>query len=246
MRDRLTARADQVVEMALCDEARLGEESAYGSLWALHIVAARRYARHLTQTFDADDLTSEAFTRVFAALRAGRGPVVGFRSYLNATMRHVAFSWARSWRESASDSLEEVACSERTENTVLRGLENGMLHRAFVSLPVAWQNILWLTIVEGYSASQSGVLLALSPNATAALALRARSGLRQAWTQVHVKTEQSTGEHRWLLERVGREKYHALSPRAQTRFDAHIRECRDCDDRVQDAVKDCTSVSYSG
>ena len=69
---------------------RAGDTAAYGTLYERHRTAARQLAYGLAHDpTDAEDLVAETFAKVFASLRAGRGPLVAFRAYLNTTMRHV-------------------------------------------------------------------------------------------------------------------------------------------------------------
>src|ERR1041384_5419708 len=75
---------------------RAGDADAYGRLYERHSDAARQLAAALARDHsEADDLVAETFAKVFATLRAGRGPLVAFRAYLNTTMRHVCYHPAR-------------------------------------------------------------------------------------------------------------------------------------------------------
>ena len=55
-----------------------------------------------------------------------------------------------------------------------------MIARAFASLPERWQAVLWHTEIEGARPADVAPLLGLTANSVAALAYRAREGLRQA------------------------------------------------------------------
>jgi hypothetical protein len=59
-------------------------------------------------------------------------------------------------------------------------LERTMIARAFASLPQRWQAVLWHTEIEGARPAEVATLLGLTANGVAALACRAREGLRQA------------------------------------------------------------------
>ena len=57
---------------------RAGDTAAYGTLYERHRAAARQLAYGLARDpADADDLVAETFAKVFATLRAGRGPAGG-------------------------------------------------------------------------------------------------------------------------------------------------------------------------
>ena len=59
-----------------------------------------------------------------------------------------------------------------------------MIARAFASLPERWQAVLWHTEIEGARPADVAPLLGLTANGVAALAYRAREGLRQAYLQM--------------------------------------------------------------
>src|SRR4051812_12094554 len=75
---------------------RAGDTAAYGTLYERHSAATRQLAYALARDpSDADDLVAETWAKVFATLRAGRGPLVAFRAYLHTTLRHVCYHRAR-------------------------------------------------------------------------------------------------------------------------------------------------------
>ena len=97
-----------------------------------------------------------------------------------AAVRNVFYDRIRCNRELPSDDMiDEI-------NGVLLDGENDREEDAFATaalaaLPQRWQRVLWHTEVEGLSAAEIAPLLGLAPNAVAALAYRAREGLRQAY-----------------------------------------------------------------
>ncbi len=174
----------QLDDAELIEYTRAGDSNAYGELYRRHYEAARAAAHGLTRNrCDADDLISEAFARVLRASRSGGGPDVSFRPYLVAAVRNVFFDRVRCNRERPSnDMFDDVRIASASS-------ENDHEHDASVTaalagLPERWQRILWHAEVEGRSAAEIGLLLGLSPNAVAALAYRAREGLRQAYVRV--------------------------------------------------------------
>lgn len=175
---------------ALLAAARAGEESAFSELYARHLPDARRFARRLLgpgRTADADDVVNTAFEQVLKAVRRGRGPVEHLRPYLLVTVRHIV------WREQALHRRErgtalEVASeattageADRAPDVSLDGWSRPLLEAAYLSLPLPWQEILWLVEVEGRSPSELVDLLGGPANRVAALTYRARRGLRRAY-----------------------------------------------------------------
>lgn len=220
----------------LVDAARAGDRAAFGTLWARHAEAGRRVARSITQAFDADDLVSEAYTRIFTAVTAGRGPTGPFRPYLFVTIRNIAISWARSARETTLDEADDVADPRATDATVLAALDSSLTLRAFRTLPERWQEVLWFTEVDALSPARVAERLGMNANGVAALAYRAREGLRQAWIQAHIDTSAVESTHKWTLEHVGKNARGGLSSRNKLRFDAHLEQCPACTVIAAEAV----------
>lgn len=215
-------------DAALIARVRAGDSSAYARLWEAHAAAARRFAGGLTRRFDPDDLVSEAYTRIFVALQAGKGPTGPFRPYLYVTIRNTAASWARQDREGGLEDAESVPDPRATDAAILAAMDEDLTLRAFRSLPERWQQVLWLTEVEAVAPQVIATQMGIRANAVAALSYRAREGLRQAWIQSHVDSSHAGSDHRWTLENVGKWARNDLSPRNEVRMDRHLAECDKC------------------
>src|SRR4051794_6013632 len=86
---------------------RGGDSAAYGQLFERHQAAALRLARQLAGPSDADDLVSDAFTKVLAVLSAGGGPDLAFRAYLLTAVRRLHVDKIRrTSKVTPSDELE--------------------------------------------------------------------------------------------------------------------------------------------
>ncbi|MCO7272075.1 zf-HC2 domain-containing protein [Cellulosimicrobium cellulans] len=212
-------------DVELADAVRAGDVDAYAELWGRHAGAGRAAARRLTATYDPDDLLQEAFARILHALQAGAGPTGPFRPYLYTTLRAVAASWSRTPAPFPVDEVPEVADARDATTEVL---ERSVTVRAFRRLPERWQSVLWYTEVEGMEPREAGPLLGLSAPATAALAYRAREGLRREWLQAHVETDAVAPECRWTAERLGDHARGTLSPSARDRVEDHLTGCLAC------------------
>lgn len=212
--------------------SRRGDTAAYAELWRRHRDAAIRTARAFTTSLEAEDLVSEAYLAVLAAIRDGGGPTGdGFRPYLYTVLRNLARRWGSGRREIAVDELPEPEDdAPDLLGSQLGSLDRGMVRLAFESLPQRWREVLWYTEVEGMSAAQTAPLVGLGANATAALAYRAREGLRQAWLQEHVAHAQREGECGWVLARLGEHSRDGLGKRAEARMDRHLATCASCRD----------------
>lgn len=213
----------------LAEAVRQGDVAAYGVLYRRHLVAARRAARALTTTAaERDDLVAEAFVRLLRVLRAGGGPGEEFRPYLLTTMRNVLVSWRR--RDSAVSVVADVP--EVRPVTGPEVVVGGRLHaelaaEAFARLPERWQQVLWRTEIEGESPAAVAATLGMTPNGVAALAYRAREGLRQAYLDQHVPPAARTGCRGMPGDLPGwvRGRFPPLKAR---RIAAHVAQCAGC------------------
>ncbi|WP_420367226.1 sigma-70 family RNA polymerase sigma factor [Curtobacterium sp. L1-20] len=215
-------------DRALIERARAGDRAAFAALWTAHSEAARRLAGSITQTFDADDLVSEAYLKIFTALQAGKGPTGPFRPYLFVTIRNLAVSWSRRKRDDSIEEAESFPDPRATDTAILVALDEQLTMRAFRSLPERWQQVLWFTEVDGLQPQEIADRLQLKPNSVAALAYRAREGLRQAWIQAHIDSAAAGSDHRWALEHIGQAVRSSLSPRNRAKYDAHLAGCANC------------------
>lgn len=179
-------------DRALLEAARAGEAGAVDELYRLHLSVARGIAHGLCRPDDLDDVVAEAFTRVLDQIRQGRGPRVSFRAYLITAVRSCAADLARRdarliWTDDVEAELEPA---DRTpedslpESAVRQ--ESRLLAAAVDELPTRWQLVLWWTTVEQRSLQEVGTRLGISANAAAAVAFRAREGLRDAYFRLHV------------------------------------------------------------
>jgi len=221
----LTALSDQ----DLAQRTREGDPSAFGELWRRHRSAVRSAASSFAQIADPDDIVQEAFTRVFTALVRGEGPRDAVRPYLYRTVRNVAVSWSR--RRSAYpggdltdlDVLVGVADAESEADRIV---EDMVTARAFRLLASRWREVLWYTAVEDMTPREVGQLMGLSPNAVAALAVRAREGLRVAWINAHMNDRNIRSECRWAAACLAELERWSLPEAARSRIGKHFKSCR--------------------
>ena len=191
---------------------------------------------------DADDLVSEGFARVLASIDRGSGPEVAFRPYLLSTIRRLAYDRTnRERRETPVEyDLEEVV--EPARDPVVEGFERDTAAAAFASLPERWRMVLWHTEVEGQAPAEVASLLGIKPNAVAALAYRAREGLRQAYLSQHATAAPlAASECRLTNDRLAAHVRGGLTVAQEARVEAHLESCEDC----QAAYLELTSVNTS-
>ncbi|MFC9969721.1 sigma-70 family RNA polymerase sigma factor [Spirillospora sp. NPDC127200] len=204
----------------LMTAARTGDERAAGELYRRHHGAVLGYARGLVRDQHlAEDLTSEAFARTFAALREGRGPREACRPYLYTVVRNTAVDWARAGRRTVV--TDEVAqWADRPAEELPDVDEHDTLVRAFRSLPERWQTVLWHTVIEDEPVQRVAELLGMGAGAVTQLSFRAREGLRLAFlaasVEGHPDCAQFTAQLAASMRRPGRRRSRALRRHLET------------------------------
>ncbi|MGK3205429.1 sigma-70 family RNA polymerase sigma factor [Amycolatopsis sp. MEPSY49] len=216
----------------LIAEVRAGKIESYGPLYERHTGAAHNLARQLARSSsEADDLVSEAFSKVLDTLRGGKGPDTAFRAYLLTALRHTAYDRTRKERRvDLNEDMADVSAEALTvpfSDTAVAGLERTMAAKAFARLPERWQAVLWHTEIEQQSPAEVAPLLGLTANGVSALAYRAREGLRQAYLQVHLQ-ENAEERCRACAERLGAWTRDGLSKRERNQVENHLDECENC------------------
>ncbi|HEV7536661.1 MAG TPA: sigma-70 family RNA polymerase sigma factor, partial [Acidimicrobiia bacterium] len=221
--------ASQVTEDELLDRAREGDRSAFGTLYLRHRDAARKVAGMCASSAaDAEDAVAEGFARVFAALPRMAGRQIAFRPYLLTCVRNAATDRLRRERRiDLREQMPETAGSAQADDMALMGLERNLVGEALQALPARWRTVLWLTEVEGLSPAEVSRRIGIKPNAVAALAYRARKGLREAYLQAHLKAEASE-ECRATVSRLGNYVRGDLAEKDRIAVQTHLDACAKC------------------
>ena len=221
--------ASLVSEDELLDRAREGDRSAFGTLYLRHRDAARKVAGMCASSAaDAEDAVAEGFARVFAALPRMAGRQIAFRPYLLTCVRNAATDRLRRERRiDLRDQMPETAGTSQADDMALLGLERNLVGEALQALPARWRTVLWLTEVEGLSPAEVSRRIGIKPNAVAALAYRARKGLREAYLQAHLKAEASE-ECRATVSRLGNYVRGDLAEKERVAVQTHLDACAKC------------------
>jgi RNA polymerase sigma factor (sigma-70 family) len=212
----------------LIANARSGDQGAFAELWRRHYRSGARVARQFTSSIDADDLVSEAYTRIYQRVLAGGGPSGAFRPYLYTTIRNLASSWGAKSRDVQVDDIADYEDPSTIDDPVAIALDRTLTARAFRSLPERWQSVLWYTEVEGMDPHEVAPILGMSANGVAALSYRAREGLRKAWLQAHVSQAGTSEACKWTMSRLGDNARHSLTQREQEKVQDHLLTCTKC------------------
>lgn len=212
---------------------RLGDPEAFGVLYQRHATAARTVAgQYLRSPGEADDAVADAFTKVLAILSGGGGPDIAFRAYLFTVVRRVAFETVNGSRR--TQPTDDMAAFESalgplasTEEPALQGFERTTVAQAFRSLPERWQSVLWYSEVEGLAPAAIAPILGLTANGAAALAYRAREGLREAYLQQHLSSVPAD-ECQRANALLGSFVRGGLAKRETAVVEHHLEDCSEC------------------
>ncbi len=224
---------DESSDAELITAARGGSSAAFGALYERHAAAARTVARQYTRSSaDAEDVVSDAFARVYSIVRGGGGPDVAFRAYLFTVVRRLAHTRVEAGRR--VQPTDDMATFETAFGSVrgvddpaLAGFERGVVAKAYGSLPERWQAVLWYTEIERLQPAQVAPLLGLTANGVAALAYRAREGLREAYLQQHLVAAPSDA-CRTVNSKLGSYVRGGLAKRESMQVRAHLETCETC------------------
>jgi RNA polymerase sigma factor (sigma-70 family) len=242
----VTPSAQQLTDAQLLEQIRVGDMSALDVLYRRHFSDARRVARIVSDDGEqADDIVAEAFARVFAKIRAGTGPTDVLTPYLRIVVRRLAVDRHRAGGRDGNPADPEMLDDLPTADDVIAPQsDRDLVRAAFESLPERWQRVLWRTEIEGRPPATLVPALAGSPNAVAALAYRAREGLRQAFLAIHLAAS-TPPLCRPYLPKLAAYIRRTLSQEEDVSVAIHLDVCAQCRDRRDELmllVSDVRSV----
>ena len=238
LRPRGAASIEVEPDHVLAQRAGEGDSRAFEELYRRHAPAAWRVAYAVAgNPDDAADAVSDAFTRVFQALPAGRlTQNEQFRPYLLAATRNAALDGLRrQGRTQPTATVEEFdrPSGDTASELAVNAVDSSLVAVAFRSLPERWRSVLWLTEVEGIPAREAAPMLGISANGLAQLAVRARAGLRQRFLQAHLR-KPVLRSCQFPVEKLGAYVAGGLSPRDTAKVDQHLAGCTDCRQQVEE------------
>jgi RNA polymerase sigma factor (sigma-70 family) len=220
---------EMLADQALLARVRSGDDRAFGELYHRHSDAVRAFAiRSFGSTLDADDITAEAFFRVLQAVRRGTARIDHVRAYLLTVARRVAWEWTARRRDVPVDDVELSWRTGAAGDRSATSAERHLITQAFTSLPERWRKVLWRVEVEGERPAVIAGHFGLSANATAALARRARDGLRAAYLQAHLADSHGPVDCRNVVEKLGAFTAGGVRGAEERRIEAHLRDCASC------------------
>ncbi|CAH0224770.1 hypothetical protein SRABI76_02602 [Microbacterium oxydans] len=221
----------------LLEQAQRGSPDAFAALWRRHAGVAYSVARTFRH-LDADDIVSEAFTRVLEAMKDGKGPRIAFRPYLVTAVRNVGryqFNRQSALAEREHEATVEVAAPSG-EDVVIEASERSHVAAAFLSLPTRWQEVLWYREVDGLKPRVISEYVGIPANAVSALVVRAKRALRDAWITAQLADAPTPGCADAITHLAGHARG-ALSPRTERKLTAHLATCETCPAALEEAER---------
>jgi RNA polymerase sigma-70 factor (ECF subfamily) len=164
------------------ERARSGDRVAFAELYDTHCDAVYRYILYrVREPSDAEDITSEVFTRAFANIHRYRWQGKSFLAWLYTIARNAVTDRRR--RERPTVDLEDaygVAQDGPTAHDhAVRGEQVDALRGAVKHLTTEQQEVLVLRFVENMSSRQVAKVLGKNEGAIRALQFRALGRLRK-------------------------------------------------------------------
>lgn len=222
-------------DTALVSEVLTGDRAAFDELYRRHAQSAWRVAQAVTRNADdAADAVSDAFTKVFTAMKAGRfSAEAPFRPYLLTTTRNSAIDQLRkNGRTMVADDATfdryDDGESDSTAAALVGAADASFAAEAFRKLPERWRSVLWLTEVEGLKPAEAAEILGMTPNSTSQLAVRARAGLRERFLQAHLRELDGDDACAFTTDRLGAYVAGQVSARDLAKLDQHLADCDEC------------------
>jgi RNA polymerase sigma-70 factor (ECF subfamily) len=167
------------------ERARTGDRAAFGELYDTHVDAVYRYVLYrVREPSDAEDLTSEVFTRAFANIHRYRWQGKSFLAWLYTIARNAVTDRRRRERPTVDlDDAYGVAEEGPTaHDRAVRGEQVDALRGAVKHLTSEQQEGLVLRFVENMSSRQVAKVLGKNEGAIRALQFRALGRLRKLLT----------------------------------------------------------------
>jgi len=172
----------QVPVPDVIERARAGDRAAFAELYDAHADAVYRYVLYrVREPSDAEDVTSEVFTRAFANIHRYRWQGKSFLAWLYTIARNAVTDRRRRTRPTVDlDNAYGIAEDGPTAHDhAVRGEQVDALRGAVRHLTIEQQEVLLLRFIENMSSRQVATVLGKNEGAIRALQFRALGRLRK-------------------------------------------------------------------
>jgi len=158
-----------------------GDQAAFNRLLLRHLPALHRYLTHLAgSTADGDELSQEAFLRVWQSATSFRSGKARFTTWLHRIAHNLYIDEIR--RNRPVDLPEDLVVIDEgpgPEQQMQLGQESRLLLQALSELPQAQRSALLLCQVQGFSNQDAAAIMDTGVRAVESLLARGRRGLRR-------------------------------------------------------------------
>ncbi|HEX4743573.1 MAG TPA: sigma-70 family RNA polymerase sigma factor [Candidatus Limnocylindria bacterium] len=164
------------------DRARSGDRAAFAELYDAHVDSVYRYLLYrVREPSDAEDLTSEVFTRAFANIHRYKWQGKSFLAWLYTIARNAVTDRRRRDRPTVEiDNAYGLAAEgPSAHDLAVRGEDVEALRGAVKHLTGEQQEVLVLRFVENLSSREVANILGKNEGAIRALQFRALGRLRR-------------------------------------------------------------------
>jgi RNA polymerase sigma-70 factor (ECF subfamily) len=173
----------EVDDFELVQFAQHGDNEAFGELYQRYAHIIFRFIfSHLSDRFEAEDLTEEVFLRVWRSLSNYREQGVPFLAYLFTVARNVLVDfYRRAGRAGGLMSIEEKSFPDihsDPADAALANLEHQQVRQTLEQLREDYRMVLILRFLSGLSPEETGEVMGRTPGAVRILQHRALSALR--------------------------------------------------------------------
>lgn len=222
---------DFLEDQELLRRHREGDSRAFGQLFSKHHQLATRYARKYAVSSDqVEDLVLEAFTRILATIKRGRGPTISMGHYLVSTIRSVAVSGTSyDSKEYVRDPLE-VGQLYENEQFADQAETSEWLTEAFNTLSDRSQSVVWFRVVENMPSREIASTLGVSA-ATITREYQAAMGqMREQFVNFSVAEARDPvcREYAPLLRKFAKRRGSKSALAQDDSFNLHVAGCERC------------------
>jgi RNA polymerase sigma-70 factor, ECF subfamily len=174
---------DLAEEDSLLKRARRGDDDAIRLIYEQYFPPIYQFIRMRVDEIEiAEDITSEVFLKLVAALRGKNAPKHSLRGWLFRVARNILFDHYGRERRFTQTILEEwVAMPAETgpELQFIREMDNERCRKAIQELPLSQQEVVILRFSQSLSLQETADIMGRNTNTIKQLQFRAVNNLRR-------------------------------------------------------------------
>ncbi|TSC62570.1 MAG: RNA polymerase sigma-70 factor, ECF subfamily [Parcubacteria group bacterium Gr01-1014_48] len=168
----------------LIQQARGGDQEAFGKLYALYFTPIYRYVYvRIGVKHDVDDITQTVFLKAWQAMARYENQGKPFLAWLFTIARNTVYDYRKKKRDILFDDTpirdESISLSPRNEEKELYDEQIILVRKALLDLSQDQQDVIALRFIEGRSYREISSLIEKSQDAVRAIASRGLRELRK-------------------------------------------------------------------